>query len=227
MRAGGFEKLNWIASVSGRQEILAAPSISRHNTLRELAKAGRKRLGNRVAMKRTLAICAICCMVAACGQPDHHGAHAKRESRGVAAEPTGPSPPEACCPTPDQPAPGPQVESEPEYLYQSGPDYNISFEDLCRHVKDGTALVIDARTPAEFAQSHVRGAINIPADEVKAYTERDLRSVGPDQFIIIYCTSATCHASDLVYAHLQTQGFFNMRIFGPGWAWLANIQAIQ
>lgn len=35
-----------------------------------------------------------------------------------------------------------------------------------------TAVVIDTRTPAEYAQAHIRGAINLPPERVAAEASR-------------------------------------------------------
>lgn len=52
---------------------------------------------------------------------------------------------------------------------------------------DAGALVVDVRTPAEFAGGHYRGAINIPVGELSARMEQ----LGPDKSkpIVLYCHS--------------------------------------
>ena len=60
--------------------------------------------------------------------------------------------------------------------------------DLPSLVKDG-ALVIDVRTPGEFSGGAVKGAINIPYDEIV----RKIGNVEPDKSrtIIVYCQSGS------------------------------------
>jgi len=64
--------------------------------------------------------------------------------------------------------------------------------DLAALVKDG-ALVIDTRTPAEFAGGHIEGALNIPYDTIAAaignYEQNKARS------IIVYCHSGARSAA--------------------------------
>lgn len=51
--------------------------------------------------------------------------------------------------------------------------------------KDPALVVLDVRTPAEFAAGHVPGAINIPHDQVEAR----LGELAPlrDKDIVVYC----------------------------------------
>lgn len=57
-------------------------------------------------------------------------------------------------------------------------------------------LLIDVRTPEEFAKNRIKGAINLPVDQV----EEQIRSVIPDKEkkIYVYCLSASrsVHAVD-------------------------------
>lgn len=56
--------------------------------------------------------------------------------------------------------------------------------DLSQLIKDG-AVIIDVRTPGEFAGGHVKGSINIPLDQIstKADTLKKQKS------IIVCCRS--------------------------------------
>lgn len=104
---------------------------------------------------------------------------------------------------------------------------SVNFEELRTHVRNKSAVVVDARSASSFTRGHVRGAINIPAGEKETYTEQYLRQLEPGQLIIIYCSSPTCHASDMLYEYLATQGFTNMRLYTPGWQQLAKVSEIQ
>lgn len=104
---------------------------------------------------------------------------------------------------------------------------SVDIEELSQHVKNNSAVIIDARSPKRFAEGHVRGAINIPAGEKESYTEQYLRNRDPGQLIIIYCSSTTCHASDLLYEYLLSQGFTNLRLFSPGWAAIAPAKHLR
>lgn len=62
----------------------------------------------------------------------------------------------------------------------------ITSDEARALVKQG-ALLLDVRTPGEFASGHVEGAINIPVQEL----EEKLASVPAkkDQPIVVYCQS--------------------------------------
>lgn len=62
------------------------------------------------------------------------------------------------------------------------------------------AVVLDVRTPGEFAQEHVKDAINIPVDELQSRLGE--LTVGP---IIIYCRSGM--RSRRARAMLEGAGF--------------------
>ena len=48
------------------------------------------------------------------------------------------------------------------------------------------AMLLDVRTPAEFSEGHLKGAVNIPVDDLAA----KISAVGPkDKPIVVYCRS--------------------------------------
>ncbi|HKQ47953.1 MAG TPA: rhodanese-like domain-containing protein [Phycisphaerae bacterium] len=114
-------------------------------------------------------------------------------------------------------------ESPPEL-----PTYpSVDFEELSEHIQNKSAVIVDARSAKSFSGGHVRGAINVPAGEKEAYTEQYLRQLDHDRLIIIYCSNPTCHASDMLYEYLASQGFTNMRLFVPGWQRLASAKELR
>lgn len=72
-----------------------------------------------------------------------------------------------------------------------------------RPTADQYTLWIDVRTPAEFAQGHLQGAINIPLDEIA----RQIASHAPDKDtpIALYCHSG--RRSGLARQILQGMGY--------------------
>jgi len=51
--------------------------------------------------------------------------------------------------------------------------------------KDGSLLLLDVRTPEEFAAGHIPGAVNIPYDQVAAH----LSAIPKDDEVVLYCGS--------------------------------------
>ncbi|HEY8538212.1 MAG TPA: rhodanese-like domain-containing protein [Steroidobacteraceae bacterium] len=69
--------------------------------------------------------------------------------------------------------------------------------------KDAELIVIDVRTPQEFASGHVPGALNIPHDQLP---NRIAELVGAkDKDIVVYCRSGRRAA--LAQQALAEQGF--------------------
>lgn len=64
------------------------------------------------------------------------------------------------------------------------------------------AILVDVRSPQEFAGGHAKGAINIPMDQVGAR----LKEFGPkDQTVVVYCRSG--NRSSYVATQLKNQGY--------------------
>ena len=76
------------------------------------------------------------------------------------------------------------------------------------------ALLLDVRTPEEFAQGHIPGALNIPVDQLRAR----LDEVGAkDRTIVLYCRSGRRSAT--AASMLQTAGYPHLIDIGPMTAW--------
>lgn len=67
-------------------------------------------------------------------------------------------------------------------------------------------LLIDVRTPAEFAQGHVDGALNIPWEQ----TGKLMAAIGPDKQrpVVVYCRSG--NRSGRAKVVLETKGYTNI-----------------
>ena len=99
--------------------------------------------------------------------------------------------------------------------------YDITLAQIRAHQKAGSAVMIDARDPAQFSMGHLRGAINLPAGAPVGHLSRLLEGVPSNELLIIYCYSSFCEASNIIYDFLLTQGYTNLRIYKPGWAVLS------
>ena len=105
--------------------------------------------------------------------------------------------------------------------------YDITVDELRGHLQKNTAVIIDAREPEDFVEGHVRGALNMPAEQKEAYLGEINRDVATSQFIIIYCGGPECSAGDTVYDYATSLGFSNMRVFKPGWQALVSSRDLQ
>lgn len=66
------------------------------------------------------------------------------------------------------------------------------------------AMVVDVRTPEEFAQGHLDNAINIPLNTV----ETGFADIAKDRSIVVYCRSG--NRSGMAMESLVKQGFINV-----------------
>lgn len=64
-------------------------------------------------------------------------------------------------------------------------------ELACRLVRKEGAVLLDVRTPEEFAEGHVEGAVNIPHDQIDAQAAEIDALQGGDKGkpIVVYCRS--------------------------------------
>ena len=70
--------------------------------------------------------------------------------------------------------------------YRELEENDIGLEELKKFQKEG-AIIIDVRSPQEFQESHIDGAISIPEYEIKKEIENKI----PDksESIVVYCSS--------------------------------------
>lgn len=82
---------------------------------------------------------------------------------------------------------------------------DITKEELNSYIKQGT-IVIDVRSPQEYREGHVDGAISIPDYQIK----REIRKHVPNkyQLIVVYCS--TGHRSQRVQQILENMGYTNV-----------------
>lgn len=86
--------------------------------------------------------------------------------------------------------------------------------DELDELKAAGAQVVDVRTPAEFAQGHVPGSVNIPLDQLPLRAGE----LDPRQPVLLCCASGA--RSGMAKQLLDRQGFVLTRNAGP-WTRLA------
>ena len=91
----------------------------------------------------------------------------------------------------------------------------VSKADLLDRVKHGTAMALDVRPSDEFEKGHLKGALNIPLDDL----ERRLADLPQDKEIIAYCRGPYCVLSFEAVATLREKGYRVYRLDGgyPDW----------
>ena len=113
----------------------------------------------------------------------------------------------------------------------------ISTEELKRIVGSGSAVILDARPPMEYAVSHIAGALNVaaqPGRPAHLYIS-DVAEVGrllggaKDKALVLYCNGPFCGKTKRLGTELVAAGFTNVRRYqlgAPGWRTLSG-QAMQ
>lgn len=91
-------------------------------------------------------------------------------------------------------------------------DDAVVSRDDAKELLKGKAVLLDVRPSQEFASGHLRGAINIPIDEL---AER-LDELPRDRQIITYCRGEYCLFADEAAELLRTKGYDVVRLEG-GW----------
>ena len=66
--------------------------------------------------------------------------------------------------------------------------YDINMSELKKLQNEG-AIIVDVRSPQEYKEGHIDGAISIPEYEIKKTGEKLLKN--KDEKIILYCSSGT------------------------------------
>ena len=105
--------------------------------------------------------------------------------------------------------------------------FTLNFFTGCSKVDDETlraahvavstgAVIVDVRTPKEFAEKHVSGALNIPIEEMA----KTLSRVPRNEVLVVYCASGnrSSHATKLLRQNgwtvfdVATQGDFERKL---------------
>ena len=101
----------------------------------------------------------------------------------------------------------------------------LSLETDCWDVHDdletGRAefVLLDVRSPAQFAAGHVPGAQNLPHGRIN---ERNLTAYGPDTMFVVYCAGPHCNGADKGALRLAMLGRPVKKMIGGVTGWLGE-----
>lgn len=91
------------------------------------------------------------------------------------------------------------------YYNRNMDNYDITMEQVKKMINDG-ATVIDIRSPQEFNEGHINGAINIPDYEIRKSISKYIPR--KNQQIVVYC--GTGIRSKNAQRALQRMGYNNV-----------------
>jgi rhodanese-related sulfurtransferase len=92
---------------------------------------------------------------------------------------------------------------------------SIDLNSAKEMIKTSKALVLDVRTSGEYRSGKIKGAINIPLNELVARAPKELKEL--DKEIIVYCLSGS--RSKLGSKILSKLGYTSVYDFGPISKW--------
>lgn len=91
---------------------------------------------------------------------------------------------------------------------------NVEADELAMDLPfDERLVVLDVRKPAEFAEGHVKNAVNIPLDEMN--DAANLSNFEEDQNIYVHCQGG--YRSMIASSLLKREGIHNLRNIWGGW----------
>jgi rhodanese-related sulfurtransferase len=116
-------------------------------------------------------------------------------------------------------------------LGETGKTPDISTEQMRAVMRDGTALVLDTRSRAEFDAGHIPGARSLdaaPAAQLAAVVA--LVSGDKSKALVLYCNGPYCQASRRLGDQLADAGFTNVKRYQlgiPVWRALGGPVAVE
>jgi rhodanese-related sulfurtransferase len=100
------------------------------------------------------------------------------------------------------------------------PEEFITLEKAYELWSSGTAFILDARKPEDFAAGHIAQAHNLPADKFEEHFVSLAPLLPPDAELIVYCEGDECEMSQRLADSLRQFGFSNVHMLHNGWtAW--------
>jgi len=78
----------------------------------------------------------------------------------------------------------------------------VSIDDLITQMRTNSVILLDARSPEEFALGHLPGAINIPPDEL----DTRMNELPTDKPVVAYCRGPFCVLSTQAVSLLNRHG---------------------
>lgn len=104
----------------------------------------------------------------------------------------------------------------------------VDIKEAKRLLDEKKSVFVDARPEYTYIERHIKGAISLSASRFNYQYEKIKDTLNKDGHYVIYCSSETCHLSDIVADHLKENGFKNIKIFSAGWdSWIAADYPIE
>ncbi len=81
---------------------------------------------------------------------------------------------------------------------------NVTADDLYAQLGKSGVMIVDVRTPAEYAEGHIAGAVNLPLQTIETW----YKDLPKDKPVYLYCRSG--NRSQQAAEFLKKKGFSNI-----------------
>ncbi|MBN2423857.1 MAG: rhodanese-like domain-containing protein [Calditrichaceae bacterium] len=89
--------------------------------------------------------------------------------------------------------------------------------------RNDKAVFIDARDKEEFDLFHIDGAVSLPYKSSREYKHETMKSLMPDQRLVVYCSDNDCTVAERLIGQLKYMGFNHVLLYRDGLsAWKQN-----
>jgi len=91
---------------------------------------------------------------------------------------------------------------------------NVEADELMMDIPfDDNLMIIDVRKPVEFAEGHVKDALNIPLNDLN--DPANMANIGEENNVYVHCAGG--YRSVIASSLLKRQGIHNIRNVTGGW----------
>lgn len=109
-----------------------------------------------------------------------------------------------------------QVELQPE-------GGEIPLKDAALLHASGRAVFLDARSPLDYAQGHIKGAVSLPPREFASQFQDLKPMLEKAEVVVAYCDGERCPLGENLAQHLRDAGLKNVLVLKNGWtSWTAE-----
>jgi len=91
----------------------------------------------------------------------------------------------------------------------------LGYAQLNRLIREGKALLIDAREEREYQEEHLPNAINIPYECYYEYEEQ-IRQLPREKWLVCYCEGPPCDLGEMLAQELKLRDFVKVAVYEGG-----------
>ncbi|HDR16108.1 MAG TPA: rhodanese-like domain-containing protein, partial [Desulfobacteraceae bacterium] len=107
---------------------------------------------------------------------------------------------------------------EARFNDRAGNSLIISLEECLRLFENEEVLFLDARPEKQYAEGHIKGAVNLPWQDLDRYFMEVIDRLEGPEAIITYCDGEACDLGHELALFLKEMGFENVYVLVNGWS---------